>query len=452
MIVKPGIIKIRKGLDIQIAGEAVTDVISISPQTFASKPVDFTGVFPKVLVQEGDAVRAGSSLYYDKYREQIFFTSPVSGLVKEIRRGEKRVLTEIIVEAGKTMEYIDFGKADPDILTRDQIIEKMLKSGVWPVIRQRPFSIIASPGDNPKAIFISAFDTSPLAPDYNFLVAGCQEAFQTGINALRKLTPGKVHLNILDDPSTSSVFLETRGVQINRFSGPHPTGNISTQVSRLDPINKGDVIWYLRPQEVLLIGRLFLSGTYDATKIFALTGQGIKKPAYYKSLFGACIHDMISGNLHQGNYRFISGNPLTGSRIAKDGYTGFYESQITVLPEGDYYEFFGWAMPGLNKYSFYRQFLSRLFPKSRYSLDTNLHGGERAFVITGKYEQVFPFDIYPMQLIKAILVEDIDLMENLGIYEIDSEDFALIEFIDTSKTEIQSIIRQGLELLRKETT
>ncbi|MFH1937120.1 MAG: Na(+)-translocating NADH-quinone reductase subunit A [Bacteroidota bacterium] len=445
-------IKVKKGLDIQLVGEAAKNIITISPQTYASKPIDFIGVFPKVLVNEGDEVRAGTPIYFDKHREQIYFTAPVSGKVKEIRRGAKRILLEIIIEAGETIEYVDFGMADPNTLTRDQIMEKMLKSGLWPVIRQRPYSVIAKPEDNPKAIFISAFDTSPLAPDYNFIVDGQAEAFQAGIDALRKLTSGKVHLNVFDDPATSNVFLETKGVQINRFLGPHPTGNVSTQISRLDPINKGDVAWYLRPQEVLMIGRLFLSGTYDTTKLYALTGSMINKPAYYKSLAGACIHDMVNGNTLEGNSRYISGNVLTGTRITRDGYAGFFDSQITVIPEGDYYEFFGWAAPGLSKFSFYSQFLSPLLPKKKYNLDTNLHGGERAFVMTGKYEKVFPFDIFPMQLIKAIMVEDIDLMENLGIYEIDDEDFALIEFIDTSKLEIQSIVRKGLDLMQKETT
>ncbi len=448
----PAPIKIKKGLDIQLVGEAVKNIINITPQTFATKPVDFIGVFPKVLVREGDEVRAGTPIYFDKKRGQILFTSPVSGTVREIRRGPKRLLLEIIIEVGKTQEYVDFGFADPNALARAQIVEKMLNSGVWPVIRQRPFSFIADPMDDPKAIFIPAFDTSPLAPDYNFIIKDQAEAFQTGIDALRKLTTGKVHLNVLDDPATSQVFLGTKGVRINRFTGPHPTGNVSTQVSRIDPINKGDVIWYLRPQEVLMIGRLFLSGKYDATKIYALTGSMIKQPAYYKSLAGACIHDMVHNNTLEGNARYISGNVLTGTKIGQHGYAGFYDSQITVIPEGDYYEFLGWADPGLNKYSFYNQFLSRFFPTKKFSLDTNVHGGARAFVMTGKYEKVFPFDIFPMQLIKAIMIEDIDMMENLGIYEIDAEDFALIEFIETSKIEIQSIVRNGLNLLYKETT
>jgi len=446
------IIRIRKGLDIKLQGEARRETIGITPKTFASKPTDFPEVFPKLTVQEGDSVLAGSPLYHDKNRELVLFTSPVSGTVKEIRRGEKRRLLEIIIATDGADRRIDFGKADPALLSREEITGKLLESGIWPVLRQRPFNIIANPADMPKAIVIPAFDSAPLAPDFNYLVEGNQEAFQAGITALGKLTSGKIHLNVAVHPDPSPVFLQARGVQINRFAGPHPTGNVSTQISRLDPINKGEVIWYLRPQEVLTIGRLFLTGTYDATRIYALTGPMVKKPAYYKTFSGACIHDMVDHNIIPGNPRFISGNVLTGTRIDANGFAGFYDSQVTVIPEGNHHEFLGWAMPGWNKFSFYRQFLSFLTPGKKYSLDTNLNGGHRAFVITGKYEQVFPFDIFPMQLLKAMLAEDIDLMENLGIYEIDAEDFALIEFIDTSKTEIQKIVAQALELVRKETT
>ncbi len=445
-------IKVKKGLDIKLVGEAAKNVTEISPRTFASKPINFNGVFPKVLIQEGDEVKAGTPLYYDKYRDQIKFTAPVSGKVKEIRRGAKRVLLEIVIEKGNTEEYVDFGQADPNSLSKEQITEKMLTSGVWPVIRQRPYSVIANPGDDPKAIVVSAFDTHPLAPDYDFIIEGEEAAFQAGIDALGKLTSGIVHLNVADHSSTSNVFLNTKGVQINRFNGPHPTGNVGTQISKLDPINRGDIVWYLRPQEVLTIGRLFLTGKYDSSRIFALTGSGVQKPAYYKSRIGACIVEMVKGNVKEGKQRYISGNVLTGKKIIKDGYIDFYDSQVSVIPEGDYYEFVGWAMPGLKKFSFSHQFFSWLTPKKKYNLDTNLHGGERAFVMTGKYELVFPFDIYPMQLIKAIMIEDIDQMENLGIYEIDDEDFALCEFIDTSKTEIQSIVRKGLDLMRKEMT
>jgi Na+-transporting NADH:ubiquinone oxidoreductase subunit A len=443
-------IKIRKGLTINLAGEAEKTVTEINPKYCAIKPTDFVGVFPKLLIQEGDAVKAGSPLFFDKYREKIHFTSPISGKIKELRRGEKRILLEIVIESDGKDTAVDFGKGDPNKLTREEIIEKMLISGIWPMIRQRPYSIVADPAAKPKAIFISTFDTAPLAPDYDLIVHGNGEAFQAGIDALTKLTEGAVHLNINADAQPSKVFINCKGVQLNKFSGKHPAGNAGTQIAFLDPINKGDAVWYLRPQEVLHIGRLFLNGKVDATHMVALTGSEVKRPHYFKTKIGSSISDMIKDNLISGDVRYISGNPLTGQRIEKIGYIGFYDSQVSVIPEGDHFEFLGWASPGLKKFSFSHSFFSWLKPGAKYRLDTNYNGAERAYVMTGQFEKVFGWDIFPLQLIKAILIEDIDLMEKLGIYEVDEEDFALCEFIDTSKTEIQAIVRKGLDLMRKE--
>ena len=444
------VIKIKRGLTINLVGEAEKTVTEITPKLCAIKPTDFVGVFPKLLVQEGDEVKAGSPLFFDKYRDQIRFTSPISGKVKELRRGDKRVLLEIVIESDGKDTAVDFGKADPNKLKREEIVEKMLASGIWPMIRQRPYSIIAEPTIEPKAIFISTFDTSPLAPDYDLIVHGNGDAFQAGIDALVKLAEGKVHLNINADDAASKVFTNCKVVQINKFSGKHPAGNVGTQIAHLDPINKGDLVWYLRPQEVLQIGRFFLTGKIDATKMVALSGSEIKRPHYFRTKIGSSLTDLIKNNLLSENVRYISGNPLTGKKIEKHGYLGYYDSQLTVIPEGDHFEFFGWMLPGLKKFSFSRSFASWLMPKAKYKIDTNYHGGERAFVMTGNFEKVFGWDIYPMQLIKAILIEDIDLMERLGIYEVDEEDFALCEFIDTSKTEIQEIVRQGLDVMRKE--
>lgn len=442
--------KIKKGLDIKLLGEAEKTVVDLNAKRFAIKPPDFTGCFPKMLVKEGDDVKAGSPLFYDKYREEIRFTSPVSGKVKEIVRGAKRKLLHVVVETDGKDEAIDFGKADISTVDRQEIIDKMLASGVWPMIRQRPYAVIANPEDEPKAIFISAFDTAPLAADLDLIVHGHGKEFQAGLDVLTKLTSGKVHLNIDAKNTTSKVFLNSKNVQLNKFSGPHPAGNVSVHVSRVDPINKGEIIWYTGPQEVITIGKLFLEGKFDSERVVALAGSEILHPKYYKTHIGARIVNMISGNETGGHNRYISGNVLTGEKIEKDGFVSFYDSMVTVIPEGDHYEFFGWLKPGLNKFSFSNTFLSRLFPNKKFRIDTNLHGGVRGYVMTGKMEKVFPFDIYPLQLIKAIMVEDIDLMENLGIYEIDAEDFALCEVIDTSKTDIQEIVRNGLELIRKE--
>ncbi len=444
------VIKISRGLDIKLLGEAEKKVTQVSSDNFALKPPDFVDVFPKLFLKEGDEVKAGTPVFFNKYRENIIFTSPVSGKVTEIRRGAKRKMLEIRIESDGKMNYEDFGKDDPVSLSKEKIVEKLLKSGIWAYIRQRPYSVIANPKDEPKAIFISAFNSAPLSPDYDFILDEESQAFQAGLNALGKLTSGKIHLNINNGKTCSKTFLEAKGVQINRFAGPHPAGNIGVQIYNIDPINKGDIVWYINPQAVVTVGKLFLEGKYNASRIIALTGSEVIKPQYFKVIAGTLVTDLFKNNINKGNVRYISGNVLTGSKIEKDGYLGFYDDQITVIPEGDYYEFLGWSMPRINKFSFSRTFVSWLTPNKKYRLDTNLNGGQRAFVLTGEYEKVFPMNIYPMQLLKAIIVKDIDLMENLGIYEVDEEDFALCEFIDASKTEMQAIVREGLDYMRKE--
>jgi Na+-transporting NADH:ubiquinone oxidoreductase subunit A len=442
--------KIKKGLDIRLIGEAEKKISTISSDRFALKPPDFVGVFPKTFVKEGDLVKAGTPVFFHKYRDNIIFTSPVSGKVTEVHRGAKRKMLEIRIESDGKMEYESFGKADPKSLTREQVSEKLLKSGTWAYIRQRPYSIIANPEDNPKAIVISAFDSAPLAPDFDFIVENDGSAFQTGLDALSKLTSGKIHLNIREGKTKSKYFMDAKAVQVNRFEGPHPSGNVGVQIHRIDPIAKGDIVWYLSPQAVIIIGKLFREGIYDASRIIALTGSEVKNPQYYKVITGTSVLPLFRDNLKSPNVRFISGNVLTGSKIDKDGYLGFYDQQVTVIPEGDYHEFLGWAMPRFDKFSYSKTFFSWLSPSKKYRLDTNLNGGHRAFVLTGHYEKVFPMDIYPMQLLKAIMIQDIDEMEQLGIYEVDEEDFALCEFIDPSKTEMQAIVREGLDLMLKE--
>ena len=441
---------IKKGLDIKLLGEAEKTIVDLNAEKFAIKPPDFIGCFPKVIVKEGDDVKAGTPLYFDKYRDNIIFTSPVSGKVEAIKRGPKRRLLEIIIDSDGKNEAIDFGSSKINSLKKDEIVEKMLKSGVWPVLRQRPYSVIANPNETPKAIFVAAYDTSPLAPDFDLIVHGQGDEFQAGLDVLTKLTEGIVHLNVDANRTTSKVFLNSKNVQINTFSGPHPSGNVSVHISKVDPINKGDIVWYLYPQDVLTIGKLFLEGKYDSSRVIALAGSEVKNPKYFKTFVGASITNMVADNTSKGDNRFISGTVLTGEKIEKDGFVGFYDSIVTVIPEGNHHEFFGWLLPGFGKFSFSKTFPAWLTPNKKYKVDTNLHGGVRAYVMTGKFEKVFPFDIYPLQLIKAVLVEDIDLMENLGIYEIDHEDFALCEVIDTSKTEIQSIIRKGLDMMRQE--
>jgi Na+-transporting NADH:ubiquinone oxidoreductase subunit A len=352
------------------------------------------------------------------------------------------------------MQYESFEAANPLQLSKQDIIDKMLKSGTWTLLRQRPFATIADPATDPKAIFISGFDTAPLAPDYDLLLHGRGEVFQAGLDALSKLTRGKVHLSINPKINHTGVYTNSKNVEIHQFEGKHPTGNVGIQINHIDPINKGDIVWVVNPQDVATIGTLFTEGIYRPEKIIALCGSSVRKPQYHRVYAGACISSLVESQVEDQNVRYISGNVLTGTKIAKDGFLGAFDNQITVIPEGDKYEFMGWLTPGLSKFSFSHTFLSgfanNFGSKKEYDIDTNMHGERRAYVVTGEYEKVLPMNIYPMQLIKACVIGDIDEMEALGIYEVEPEDFALCEFIDTSKTEIQTIIREGLESIRRE--
>jgi len=449
----PKVFKIRKGLNIPLKGEAEKVFTRAElAEFYAVKPTDFPGLTPKLSVAEGDKVKVGTPLFYDKYRTNILFTSPVSGEVHLVRRGERRKILEVVVKTDSSQDFEEFGRSKPKELPREQVVEKMLKAGLWPTIRQRPYSIVANPEDKPKAIHISGFDTAPLSPDLDFAVKDEEEAFQAGIDALNRLAEGNVNLNLNADYPPSNVYTKVKGVKFNYFSGPHPAGNVGVQIHHVDPISKGDLIWVVNPLDVIIIGRLFLRGIYDATKVIALAGSEVQKPRYFILKTGASIANIVADNItkNPSELRFISGNVLTGAKIDADGFLGFYDNMVTVIPEGNYYEFMGWAQPGFNKYSFSSTFLSSLLPGRKYALDTNLHGGERAYVVTGQYEKVLPMDIYPVHLIKAILAKDIDKMENLGIYEVAEEDFALCEYVCTSKTNVQEIIREGLDLMIKE--
>lgn len=447
----PKVYKIRKGLNINLNGKAEKLFGKANPSEFyAVKPGDFHGLVPRLEVKEGSEVKAGTALFSDKNQPEIHFTSPVSGKVVSINRGERRIILEVIIQADTNPEYETFRSGDPLSLSREEIMDNLLKSGLWPAIRQRPYNIIANPKDTPKSVFVPAFDTAPLAPDYDFIIQGSETDFQVGINALSRLTPGRVHVNVNDEYPASQAYTQVSNAQVNYFRGPHPAGNVSVQIQRLDPLNKGEIIWVITPQDVISMGRLFTKGIYDASKIIALTGSEVINPRYYRIVSGASVKSLVDGNVSKSHNRYISGNPLTGSKASHGGFIGYYDSQITILPEGDHYEFLGWALPGFNKYSYSRSFWSWLFPGRGYSVDTNLNGGHRPFVITGLYEKVFPLNIYPMQLLKAIMAEDVDQMERLGIYEVVEEDFALCEFVCPSKTEMQILVRKGLDLMKQE--
>lgn len=460
------LINIRKGLDIRLKGEA--DGALSAPTTvftdYAVKPTDYLGIKPKLMVGEGDRVLAGDFLFFDKNNDRIKVSSPVSGVVDKIVCGQRRVLQEIQIKADEKIEYKQFKSYDITKLDRDQVKEALLDSGLWSLLRQRPYENIPSPDKTPRNIFISCFDSSPLAPDMDEIVYGREKHFQAGIDALRLLTDGKVHLSIDIYKTTSYAFKECKNVEIHRFTGPHPAGNIGVQIHHIAPINKGEEVWYINPQDVIIIGRLLMTGQYDATKVVAIVGSELIKTGYYKILSGIKVSYLLKNNLKSAQYtelsysvdvkdvdlRIISGNVLTGKQIGYNGYLSISDNVITVIPEGNRYKFMGWITLGFNIFSFSRTFLSWLMPSRKYIIDTNLNGGVRSYVVTGNFEKVFPMNIYPLQLIKACIAKDIDEMENLGIYEVAPEDFALCEYIDPSKTEIQQIIREGLELIKAE--
>ena len=444
-------IRLKKGLNINLIGEADKVYASVKPpKRYVVKPTDFHGLTPKLVVKVGEKVKAGSSLFFNKYNDKINFCAPISGEVIDIVRGAKRKILEVVLKPDNVIDYKQFTTASAKSISREQIIDSMLKAGVWPFIRQKPYDIIANPTDMPKAIFISAFNSAPLTIDNDFALYGMDELFQKGLDYVVQLTSGKTHLNIDGNTNPSTIFTGAKGVEINKIRGAHPAGNVGIQIHHIDPINKGEVVWYLQPQDVIAIARLFTEGKYDVSRIVALAGSQVKKPKYYRTIAGASIANLLADNINEGDSRIISGDILTGQHIDVNGILGFYDTTITVIEEGKEQEFLGWILPGLHKFSASKTFLSWLTPAKKYSLNANMHGEERAYVMTGEYEKVLPMDIFPAHLIKACMIEDIELMENLGIYEVSPEDFALCEFVCTSKIEVQTIIRNALELVRKE--
>lgn len=447
-------IKIAKGLDIHLMGEAKPEVKEfLNPATVALKPLDYIGITPKLLVKVGDRVEVGSPVFYAKEKPSVKFVSPVSGEIAEVKRGAKRVIQEIVIKNDANNTAVDFGKKSIAELKPEEIRESLLNAGLWTLLRQRPYDVIPGEEVSPKYIIVKGFDSAPLAPDYNLLVKGEKESLQLGIDALKKMTGATIYLST-NANTTSEDILSLQNVETICFSGKHPYGNVSVQAEKLGPINKGERIWYINLQDLIAIGKFFLEGKYYAQRLIALTGEEVLTPCYYKVVLGTAISEIVKGNVNTENHlRYISGNVLSGTRVEEDGYLCAFDNQITVIKEGDYKQGLGWIMPNFGRFSVSRTFLAgfmKCCSKKRYSVDSNLHGSTRAYVVTGEYEKVMPLDIYPMQLIKACLAKDIDRMEELGIYEVDAEDFALCEVIDVSKTEIQSIIRSGLELMRKE--
>jgi len=443
------IVKLKKGFDLNLVGKAPLEFIQVAAATtFAIKPTDFPGIQrPKVLVNEGDTVKAGTPILLDKAMDQVIYASPVSGEVVEIKRGDKRKLLEIKILADATVTHEKSGALD---LNQDRaaLASKLAASGVWPNLIQRPFGIVANPADSPKAIFVSGFDTHPLAPEVPFLLQGEERYFQAGIDALAKLTSGKVHLNVDGSKAVPAIFSGVKNAQINQFSGPHPAGNVGTQIHHLDPINKGDIAWTIAPFGVVQFGKFVLEGIYDASKVIALTGSEMSQRGYVKTFTGANVSSFVGGSTQADSLRIIAGNVLTGEKVDAQGYLGFYHNQVTVIPEGKYEEFLGWLKPSSSKLSFHKAIgMFSFLNRGEFKVDTNTHGEERPFVVSGVFEKVMPMDILPTYLFKAIVTEDFDEMEELGLYEVIEEDVALCEFVDPSKNELQELVRHGIELL-----
>ena len=446
-------ITVKKGLDIKMKG--VSDKVMAEANLskfFAIKPSDFPNLTPKLLVKEGDKVKCGSPVFCDKYNDVVTFVSPASGVVNKVVRGEKRRILAITILSDGKFTQLNSKVKDFSKLDRSELKSDLLKSGLWPLLRMRPIDIIARPEDNPKSIFISSFDTNPLSPDYDFIMHNKSAEFSAGLEILSLLTDGVVNLQIRK--SSDEVFSKAKNVQTNFVKGPHPAGNVGVQMHKIDPINKGEVVWYINPQDVMILGRYSLTGAYVANKVISIGGENIDSPKYVKTISGSSIESILDDSIIKDNSRIISGNPLTGQKVEKDSFLGFYHHQLSILPEGDDYKFFlseGWLSLGFNRFSASKSYPTWLLPKSKtYQFDTNLNGEERSFVVSGQYEKVFPFDIYPVQLIKSIITNDIEKMEYLGIYEVSPEDFALCEFVCTSKINVQSIVREGLDLVYKE--
>lgn len=451
----PRTISIRRGYDIRLQGIAAKTVTPVSmSDVIAIKPTDFLNVKPKLKVSPGDNIEAGQCLFTDKRRPELNFTSPVSGEVADVVLGAKRRILEIRILPDKNeTRYTTYPKHDPSTLSREQIIDQLIKSGCWNYIRQRPYSLIANKADIPKAVFISCFDSAPLAPDLAFIIDQEKENFAAGIRALQKISNGKIHLGLKAERSDHQWISGLTNIPdqyIHYFKGPHPSGNVGIQIHHIDPIQKGDIVWYIHPQDVIIIGRLFSEGRYRAERTVALTGSSISQPGYVQVVTGQHLKGLVGTENSLDNTRMIQGNVLHGHTSSTEDFLSFYTNQITVIPEGNSPEFFGWLLPGLEKLSLSKTYLSWLRPGKTYTLDTNKHGEERAFVMTGEYDKVLPMNIYPVFLLKAILAKDIEKMEALGIYEVAEEDFALCEFVCTSKINVQKIISEGLELIREE--
>ncbi|MCM1514910.1 MAG: Na(+)-translocating NADH-quinone reductase subunit A [Paraprevotella sp.] len=437
------VIKLRKGLDINLKGKAAKETASVDcPGEYALCPDDFTGLKPKVVVKEGDAVKAGDALFVDKLHPEVCFVSPVSGVVSLVERGDRRKLLSVRVKCDMKFESKNF-KTDGDVKAL------MMESGLFGMIRQRPYDTVANPEDAPKAIHVSAFNNMPLAQEFEYVLQGQEAEFQAGLTALSKIAP--VQLGV-SSKQGAKALLEAKDCNVYVFDGPAPSGNVGVQINHINPINKGEVVWTLGAEEVVMLGRLLKTGKVDFTRTIALAGSEVKAPKYYKMKVGQKLSTLLAGQVEGDDVRIINGNPMTGVQTSKDAYLAAHATEVTAIPEGAHAdEMLGWIMPRFSTFSTHRSYFSWLMGgKKEYVMDARIKGGERHMIMSGEYDRVFPMDIYAGYLVKAIIAGDIDRQEALGIYEVAPEDFAIAEFVCSSKMELQRIVREGLDILRKE--
>lgn len=439
---------LKKGHDILLEGGAKKKYLDRKVNTFALQPTDYIGIspIPKVMVETGQSVKAGTPIFFDKKRPEIIYVSPVSGEFIELKRGAKRSISELVILADGKQDFLQH--VVPSSGVRADVIDFMKKSGAWTLLRQRPFDTIPDPEVTPKNIFISTFDTAPLAPDNNFVVDGKGEDFQKGLDVLNGLTDGKVFLGLNAKERTADEFANAEGVEKTWFHGKHPAGNVGVQIHHTAPVKPGDTVWYLGVQDVLVLGHLFNTGRFNNQRTVAVTGSPLNETGYVKTYAGARVSDLTGAIT--GNNRYISGDVLSGTQKPLDGFMRSNDDQLTVIEEGDHYEMFGWLLPLAMRPSVSGTMPSRFFPSMEFEVDTNTHGERRAFVVTGQYEKLLPMDIYVQALMKAILANDFERMEGLGIQELSEEDVALCEFACTSKQPLQQILRQGLDTIREQ--
>ena len=443
LIYMANVIKLRKGLDVNLKGKASLESMQTKVAgQFALIPDDFYGMKPKVVVKEGDAVKVGDALFVDKSHPEVKFVSPVSGTVTLVERGERRKVMSVRVDADGKQEAVSFTEKDP--------LKLLLESGLFGFFRMRPYDVVANPEDKPKAIFVSAFNSMPLAADFEYVLGGQEKEFQAGISLLAKIA--KVHLGI-SAQQVAPALTDAKDCTITIFDGPAPAGNVGVQINHVDPINKGEVVWTMGAEEVIFVGRLVLTGKVNLARTIAVAGSEVKEPHYAKVLVGQPINDIVANQIDENkSLRIINGNPMVGVKTSKEGFLAAHATEVTVIPEGDdVYEMLGWIAPRLKEFSTSRSYFSWLKPKkTEYTLDARIKGGERHMIMSGEYDRVFPMDIYAGYLVKSIIAGDIDRQEALGIYEVAPEDFAIAEFVDSSKLELQRIVREGLDIMRKE--